>query len=84
MRLIDADKLEESASKNASIFSGTITFSEVCGLIDAQPTVDPVEHGHWIISSDGYYPYCSECKMEPEGGKMTKYCPHCGAEMDGE
>ena len=37
--------------------------------------------GHWIISSDGYYPYCSECKTEPGSGNMTDVCPTCGANM---
>ena len=38
--------------------------------------------GHWIISSDGYYPYCSECKSEPKSGEMTDFCPSCGAKMN--
>ncbi len=42
------------------------------------------KHGQWFINPDGYYPYCSECHEEPEGGKMTKFCPNCGAKMDGE
>lgn len=46
--------------------------------------VEPVKHGRWLINSDGYYPYCSECKNEPDGRKMSKYCPHCGAIMRGE
>lgn len=46
--------------------------------------VEPVKHGRWLINSDGYYPYCSECKCEPDGRKMSKYCPHCGAKMDGK
>ena len=37
--------------------------------------------GHWIISSDGYYPYCSECLTEPKSGDMTDVCPTCGADM---
>lgn len=41
-----------------------------------------VIHGEWIICSDGYYPYCSVCKEEPENRKMTKFCPNCGAVMD--
>ena len=41
-----------------------------------------VKHGRWLISCDGYYPYCSECREEPENGKMTKYCGNCGAKMD--
>lgn len=37
--------------------------------------------GEWIINSDGYYPYCSECRMEPKSGDMTDFCPNCGADM---
>lgn len=39
------------------------------------------KQGEWLISSDGYYPYCSECKNVPKGGNMTDFCPSCGAEM---
>lgn len=42
----------------------------------------PVKHGKWIICSDGYYPYCSECRCEPKSREMTKYCAECGAKMD--
>ena len=44
----------------------------------------PVIHAKWEISSDGYYPYCKKCNARPENGKMTKYCPSCGAQMDGD
>lgn len=36
--------------------------------------------GKWLINSDGYYPYCSQCKYEPK--EMTRYCPNCGVEMN--
>lgn len=39
------------------------------------------EQAHWEIDCDGYYPYCSNCRHEPEGRKMTKYCENCGAKM---
>lgn len=58
-------------------------------IIIRQPVanVTEVKSGEWIISSDGYYPFCSECKYEPPfmGGKdmRTPYCPHCGAKMNG-
>ena len=42
------------------------------------------KQGKWLINPDGYFPYCSECKAEPEGRKMTKFCPECGADMRGE
>ena len=44
---------------------------------------DAVTYGKWEINSDGYYPYCSVCGEEPENGKMTNYCPNCGARMKG-
>ena len=40
-----------------------------------------VKTAHWDINCDGYYPYCSNCKEEPQGGKLSPYCPNCGAEM---
>ena len=46
--------------------------------------VAEVVHGRWLINSDGYYPYCSECKEEPKSGIMTHYCPNCGCKMDKE
>ena len=39
------------------------------------------KRAHWLINSDGYYPYCSACMAEPENGEMTDYCPSCGARM---
>ena len=52
-------------------------------IVLAQPVVDavPAVHARWIICSDGYYPYCSECKEEPKSGIMTHYCPNCGCKM---
>lgn len=50
--------------------------------IKHMPSVTPKQKiGEWYINSDGYYPYCSECKEEPKNRKMTKYCPNCGAKM---
>lgn len=43
-----------------------------------------VVYGQWEINPDGYYPYCSNCKTEPKSGKMTNYCPNCGAKMDSD
>lgn len=53
--------------------------------IQSEPAADvaPVVHSKWEICCDGYYPYCLNCKAEPPGREMTKYCPNCGAKMDG-
>lgn len=58
-----------------------------------QPTVEPEErHGRWIIKRDEfytaykmYYAECSECKHTESTGMVErlKYCPNCGAKMDG-
>ena len=43
-----------------------------------------IKHAEWKINPDGYYPYCPECYHEPKNGVMSKYCPECGAKMDGK
>lgn len=57
--------------------------------------VAPVVHGEWIPISDGAWAECSECGETcdvSDNGGMTafelfcdcyKYCPTCGAKMDG-
>lgn len=42
-----------------------------------------VKQAQWEIDCDGYYLYCSNCRHEPEGRKMTRFCENCGAEMVG-
>ena len=50
--------------------------------LKALPPAHPErERGYWAINPDGYYPYCSECRMEPKSGDMTDFCPNCGADM---
>ena len=36
----------------------------------------------WEISSDGHYPYCKKCGVEPPSGMLSPYCPNCGAMME--
>lgn len=72
-----------SKLKTGGIF--TEVFKKVVlEIISNQPTADvqKIKYGKWIISSDGYYPYCSECGKEPK--EMSEFCPHCGAKMDKE
>ena len=57
--------------------------------------VAPVVHGAWVPISDGAWAECSECGEAcdvSDNGGMTafelfcdcyKYCPTCGAKMDG-
>ena len=58
------------------------TWDEVYNAMSDLPSIQPEQKtGRWIISTDGYYPYCSICKNEPQGRIMTDYCPNCGAKM---
>ena len=64
---------------------------------DSIPAADvaPVVHGRWVKNKnsfviDDYYGYCFDyncnaCGKVVSGGDMLpKYCPNCGARMDGE
>lgn len=71
----------------------TSGYDEAVDTVENFPTADVVEvvHGKWFWADDGYC-RCSECTQkaplvqplddEPEA-VMTKYCPNCGAKMDG-
>lgn len=60
----------------------------LCGaaaLVKAVPAVDatPVVHARWLIRDRIYrVAYCSNCNFELKISD-TKYCPACGARMDG-
>ena len=54
-------------------------------VVDGQPTVDAVEvvHGRWIDAREYCGDYmCSNCDAL-YGTNKFKYCPNCGAKMDG-
>ena len=68
--------------------------------VDDAPEVDaePVRHGRWTADESTYTDgeaQCSVCKTtfyvddlycvgEKAQSELPKYCPHCGAKMDGE
>lgn len=57
--------------------------------INEAPTADVVEvrHGDWK-RDEKFHPYCSACGENPWSALVAennlKYCPNCGAKMDGE
>ncbi len=84
---IDKDSLVGAfLDKKFSTTESSIKYGEAINLIQNQPAADvqEVRRGNWIINSDGYYPYCSECGSEPKSGELTLYCSYCGAIMDKE
>lgn len=59
-------------------------------IVDKVPTADvaEVKHGEWLLRhvGHGHYWECSICHTNPciYVTKDTKYCPNCGAKMDGK
>ena len=92
-RLIDADqfkaKMLSFMDRKAPTPSETDCILDgVLNLLEEQPTVAPVKHGHWInIDAKFENMYvahqCSICKSEFLGD-ASNFCPRCGAKMDGD
>ena len=98
MRLIDADALVEDIKSeiddDKEIYPDDKTsimfragMKTVIRIVKNQDTVDPVKHGRWIFVEDMVsYIKCSECGDDIcwVNTKRPKYCPGCGARMDGD
>ena len=58
-------------------------------VVKEQTRIDTVKHGHWEESKclDDCFWVCSCCKFPSQAiaaPKLYKYCPNCGARMDGD
>lgn len=77
MRLIDADTLKEYIRNSNSLTAyGCVVFQEI---VNNQPTVDPVRHGHWIFGSS-LGDKCSVCGFycgSHDYDSADNYCLHC-------
>lgn len=75
------------------------TLNQACDrhikIISSLPTIDPVKHGEWIKNDGRYGWHCSVCGEDDfyafvrnsdtgENELQDRYCPNCGARMDGE
>ena len=81
MRTIDADAIVLPKG----FFEKVTNVPKFYDWLDTQPTIDaePVKHGKWkYIGGYGYKYSCSVCVNCAE--RMTRYCPNCGAKMDGK
>ena len=81
-RLIDADELIYGLKTEF----GQFAMKYILAFIKAQPTVDPVKHGHWIRDENEKIPCyqiktCSLCGCRVNGTQFN-FCPHCGAKME--
>ena len=88
-RFIDANALKKAIDhtgvdmlESADYFG--FTYKKIMRVIDDAPTADvaPVVHGHYVFDDDGDSS-CSVCR-EKYLDHTQKYCPNCGAKLDGE
>ena len=91
----DCDKELRGTSK-ACEFDRVYTKMDFCGWLDDAPTVEavPVRHGRWQWISSTYDRVtcekryrCSKCHHETithDSEPWEKFCPNCGARMDGK
>ena len=85
--------MDEYIKKEAVKRLANNNFSGLLAAIDSIPAADvaPVVHARWIYveetlaTSSGYC--CSACRrprwLSPDVPEVFKYCPKCGAKMDG-
>ena len=98
-RMMD-DTISRRAAIDATWFEPSYTdplnvLTEVRDRLKALPSAQPErKRGKWLDEPvykqttvgktwDGYT-YCSVCKEMHEYGYRSKFCPNCGAEMEGE
>lgn len=92
MRPIDADALIHEIRETTIQPEWCKILTET--VIRNQSTIDavPVVHGHWKYDNQyhWYRACCSECgycrvtDVEADRWNEWKYCPNCGAKMDGD
>lgn len=58
-----------------------ITLRDAAGMIK---NYHPVVHGHWRGDSNGDTVRCTACGYSTDFGRMSTFCPQCGAKMDEE
>ena len=85
-RLIDADALLKDSDKREGAYGWIFSAEDIRNA----PTIEaePMKYGKWMqdkVAEIQYRYNCSECGS-PIYDKIRpyKYCPHCGARMDGE
>lgn len=94
MRLIDADAAKAELLSTISITEDIhdrgflngirVGYKRAADRLDTMLVVEERKHGHWLTKK-AWHVECSECHHVLEFiCDVKKYCPNCGAKMDGE
>lgn len=83
----------EAAKKEFNLNFGSVSHAVIANrILDSIPAADvaPVVHGRWIPFEHWVYKTfwkgkaCSVCNANIGHKTVFKFCPNCGARMDGE
>lgn len=99
-KFLDADKLMDSLTRKKSSVANqryTEGFNDALmrfrSMLHSAPSADVVEvvHGEWLycpetinLRSHFYCSVCNGVRLERYTKNNFRYCPNCGAKMDGE
>lgn len=74
------NRIHQRKERNAVFITAHLDFAaELIDLL-ADGKIAVVKHGQWEDCSNGWM--CSECNRD--SSKDYKFCPHCGAKMEGK
>jgi len=86
-KLMDGTNIEMAQDEMAVIDDILFRFWQMGWLDKLDTDAVPVVHGTWVVKGQDIF--CSLCGEESSytwygGSKFSRYCPNCGAKMDGE
>ena len=90
MELIDREALKTKLEKMADMnnpkwsYDSMMIAKIMIEILNEAPTVEERKRGHWLTKK-AWHVECSECHHVLEFiCDVKKYCPNCGAKMEGE
>ena len=86
MRDMNKAELDDSIETSLIVIGIQEAYCSAIEAVQDAPTIEAesVVHGKWITKLIGERPYCSACYKTHDCFQWTpRYCPNCGAKMDG-